>query len=202
LDRRQVLKLLALSSTLPAIPAELFAAFREIHSGLGSVPSLKVLSPHEDATVSVMAEMIVPATETPGAKDVRVNEFVDHILADWYFEEDRARFLAGLADVDTRAQNLFHKDFVDASPAQQSEILRELGENMAEAKAALADGPRGYRGALPEPQNNFYFMFRQLVLTGYFTSEAGFTQQLHEEIIPGRFDGCLTLNSSTTTKGN
>jgi len=65
-----------------------------------------------------------------------------------------------------------------------------------------ASGPRGYRGSPPEPQHNFYLMFRQLTLVGYFTSEPGFTKELHEEIIPGRFDGCVPLAPETRTKGS
>jgi hypothetical protein len=149
-----------------------------------------------------MAELILPQTDTPGAKAVRVNEFIDHIVADWYSDQDRVRFLAGLADVDARTQGLFKKDFVDASAEQQSEILRALGEEMAQAREALATAPRGYRGADPEPDDNFYFMFRQLTLTGYFTSEAGFTQQLREEIIPGRFDGCIPFEARTPSKSS
>ena len=64
-----------------------------------------------------MADLIIPATETPGAKDVRVNEFIDHIVADWFTDEERAGFLAGLDEVDVRTQNLFQKTFVDASLA-------------------------------------------------------------------------------------
>ncbi|MGB7845063.1 MAG: gluconate 2-dehydrogenase subunit 3 family protein [Candidatus Acidiferrum sp.] len=201
MDRRDALKLLALGSALPAMPVELLSAFREIHEGLVAAPALKVLSPHQDSTVTTMAELIIPATDTPGAKAARVNEFIDRILADWYSEEDRTHFLAGLANVDARTQSLFQRDFADASPAQQSDILRSLGEEMSEAAAALAAAPRGYRGSSPEPEHNFYFMFRQLTLTGYFTSEAGFTLQLHEEIVPGRFDGCVPFTPSTETKG-
>jgi hypothetical protein len=202
LDRREALRLLALGTALPAFPASVLAAFRGVHAGLPAAASLKVFNAHQDATVTTMAELIIPATDTPGAKDVRVNEFIDHIVADWYSDEDRARFLTGLADVDTRTQNIFQKNFVDASPAQQAEILRALGDEMAAATAAVADGPRGYRASEPEPEGNFYLMFRQLTLTGYFTSEAGFTQQLHEEIIPGRFDGCVPFDSSAAGKGN
>jgi glucoside 3-dehydrogenase (cytochrome c) hitch-hiker subunit len=160
-----------------------------------------VLSPHQDATVVAMAELIIPRTETPGAKDTRVNEFIDHILADWYADEDRARFLSGLADVDTRTQNLFGKNFIEASAEQQSEVLRSLGDELAQATAALANAPRGYRGSEPEPDGNFYLMFRELTLIGYFTSEPGFTQQLREEIIPGRYDGCVPLLAPTSGKG-
>jgi len=201
LHRREVLKLFALGSALTAMPIELLAAFREIHAGLTAVPALRVFTPHQDATVIAMAELIIPATETPGAKAVRVNEFIDHIVADWYSDEDRAQFLTGLAEVDTRTQTLFQENFVDASPAQQTEILRSLGDEMSEATAVIANGPRGYRAAPPEPESNFYFMFRRLTLTGYFTSDAGFSLQLHEEIIPGHFDGCIPFDSPAPTKG-
>jgi glucoside 3-dehydrogenase (cytochrome c) hitch-hiker subunit len=200
LDRREVLKLLSVSSAPFFLPTQLLAAFREIHAGLPAGPALKAFNAHQDATVTAMADLILPATETPGAKAVRVDEFIDLIVAVWFLDEERARFLAGLADVDKRTQNLFQKNFVDASSEQQSEILRSLGDDMAAEANTLASGPRGYRGSLPEPEDNFYFMLRQLVLVGYFTSEAGFTQQLHEEIIPGRFDGCVPAASSTPAK--
>lgn len=202
MDRREVLKLLALNSALPALPSHLLVALREVHASLPPAAALKILSPQQDATVAAMAELIIPRTETPGAKDTRVDEFIDRILADWYSDEDRARFLAGLADVDARTQKLFSQNFADASLEQQSEILRALGEEMAQAAAALAAGPRGYRGSAPQPETNFYLMFRQLILVGYFTSEPGFTEQLHEEIIPGRFDGCIPLPPAAQTKGS
>ena len=202
MDRRELLKFVALGTALPAMPAEVLAALREVHAGLASNPPRKVFTAHQDATVATMAELIIPATDTPGAKAARVNEFIDHIVADWYSGEERARFLAGLADVDSRAQSQFQKNFVDASLAQQSEILRALGAEMAHATAVLATAPRGYRGSTPEPEDNFYFMFRQLTLTGYFTSEAGFTLQLKEVIIPGRFDGCVPIDSPAQSKGS
>jgi Gluconate 2-dehydrogenase subunit 3 len=149
-----------------------------------------------DATVSAMAERIIPQTNTPGAKAVHVNEFIDVILTEWYSEEDRARFLAGLASVDARTKQVFGKAFVDATPPQQTSILELLGNEMAQAFSALASAPRGYRGSDPEPEDNFYFMFRRLVLTGYFTSEAGLIKQLHEEIIPGHYDGCTPTSAS------
>ena len=202
MQRRDVLKLLAIGSAFPSIPPPLLAGCRVLHASLTETTKLKILSPHQDATVTVMAELIIPRTETPGAKDTNVNLFIDRVLADWYTEGERARFVAGLADVDARAQALFEKNFVDAAGAQQAEILRSLGEGLAEAMAVVANGPRGNRGAAPEPAGHFYLEFRKLVLMGYFTSEAGFSQQLGEEIVPGRFDGCAPLQSSTPIKGS
>jgi len=184
------------------MPPQLLAAFQRIHANLPQAPALKTLSAHQDATVTAAAELLLPATDTPGAKAARVNEFIDHILADWYSEEDRKRFLDGLSDMDARAQKLFGKDFVALSSEQQAEVFRLLGDELALALEALASAPPGYRGEAPEPENNFYVMFRELALTGYFTSEIGATQALHEVIIPGRFDGCTPMASSTEQKGS
>lgn len=202
MQRRELLKLLAIASALPAVPSSLLAACREIHASLAETPALKILSPHQDAAVTAMAELIIPRTDTPGAKDTHVNLFIDHIVADWYSDEERKQFLAGLAAVDSRTQLLFQRNFVDASAAQQIAILRSLGDELAQAAAAVANGPRGYRGSPPQPENNFYLQFRELALTGYFTSEAAFTQQLHEEIIPGRFSGCAPVSSAAQSKGS
>lgn len=202
MDRRAALKLLAAGSAVSAMPPQLLAAFQRIHANLPQAPALKTLSAHQDATVTAAAELLLPATDTPGAKAARVNEFIDHILADWYSEEDRKRFLDGLSDMDARAQKLFGKDFVALSSEQQAEVFRLLGDELALALEALASAPPGYRGEAPEPENNFYVMFRELALTGYFTSEIGATQALHEVIIPGRFDGCTPMASSTEQKGS
>jgi hypothetical protein len=104
-----------------------------------------------DATVTAIAELIIPQTDTPGAKAVRVNQFIDVILAEWYSDEDRAKFLAGLVDVDVRTQLGFGEKFVDVSPLQQDCILAQLGDGMVQAVTALASSPRGYRGVDPEP---------------------------------------------------
>lgn len=195
MQRRELLKLLAIGSTLPVIPTPVLAACRQVHASFAHSPSLKVLSAHQHATVTVMAELVIPRTSTPGAKDTRVDLFIDHIVADWYSDDERALFLKGLDSVDSRTQSLFQKHFVDASPDQQAEILRSLGDELAQAADALAHRAPGYRGSPPEPENNFYWQFRRLTLIGYFTSEVGFTQQLHEEIVPGSFDGCAPVEA-------
>jgi hypothetical protein len=90
--------------------------------------------------------------------------------------------------VDSRAHAQFGKDFVDCSSGEQSDIMVGLGMEMAKAKE--------HNGSLPDflasAPLSFYAIFRQLTLTGYYTSEAGATQELHFEMIPDRYDGCAT----------
>ncbi len=140
-----------------------------------------------------MAELILPKTETPGATDVGASEFIDLILTEWYDEPDRARFLNGLADVDVRTKALFGKDFVDASPDQQADILTWLGEKMIAEADASGTVPRQRRRSSQGSSRNFYSMLRRLTLTAYYTSEAGATAELHFQLIPDSHDGCADV---------
>lgn len=186
MHRREVLRLLATGSLLQLAPANLFAVRREARGFIESQTSPRTLNAHQFATVKAMAEMIIPRTDTPGASEAGVAEFIDLMLTEWYDEAERGRFFSGLANVDSRSHARFAKDFVDCSSHQQSDILTALGKTMVEERKENAPRVRG-RGAMP---SNFYAMFRYLTLTGYYTSEAGATQELHFEMIPDHYDGC------------
>jgi gluconate 2-dehydrogenase gamma chain len=185
--RREVLRLLATGSLLQLAPPNLFAVLREARSLIQSQSLPRTLNAHQHATVKAMAEMIIPRTDTPGASDVGVAEFVDLILTEWYEEAERTRFLSGLVEVDSHGQTVFGKDFVDCSPLQQSDILMALGEKMTEE---VGEQPRLMRRRGVSTSANFYAMLRHLTLTAYYTSEAGATDELHFEIIPGSYQGC------------
>jgi gluconate 2-dehydrogenase gamma chain len=191
MNRREALRLLATGTAIQLAPSNLFAVLREARALIGMQTTARTLDPHQYATVTAIAELIIPKTETPGATDVHVGEFIDLIVTEWYNPEERTRFLNGLADVDSRTQSLFGKTFVESSPRQQGEILTALGEQMAEEADALEDHARQYRGSPPGPNQNFYNMLRGLTLTGYYTSEAGASRELDFQIIPGRYDGCV-----------
>lgn len=193
MERRQILKLFASAAMLPAASGNFYGVLRAIHDSIPAGGALKTLDAHQHATVSAMTDLIIPRTQTPGAVDARVPEFIDMILSDWSDDRSRDGFLQGLAAVDELSRESFGQDFIGCSPAQQAEILRLLGEGMARDAQKIAANPRGGRGGLPEPYGNFYFTFRQLVLTGYFTSEVGAAQQLHFQVIPEHIDACAAL---------
>ena len=135
MHRRQALRLLASAATLPLLSREAFSLFQAVHDQLPAQPVLKTLNPHQNATVTTISELIIPQTDTPGAKAARVNEFIDLILTEWYDEEEKSTFLTGLADVDAQALDLFSKDFVDCGEKQQIEILQALDDEVAAARA-------------------------------------------------------------------
>jgi hypothetical protein len=68
--------------------AALPAALPRIHIQVRGRP-LQALDPHQAETVATIAELILPATDTPGAREAQVPEFIDVILAEWYDDADR-----------------------------------------------------------------------------------------------------------------
>jgi glucoside 3-dehydrogenase (cytochrome c) hitch-hiker subunit len=190
MKRRELLRLLATGTAFQLAPRQLVVALGEARALLAGQSSARTLNAHQEATVKAMAEMILPRTDTPGAADVGATTFIDLVLTEWYDSVDRGRFLGGIADVDGRSNTLFGRNFVDCQAIQQSQMLVALGEKMAHDFAGVND-KRVPEGEFPV-DTNFYAMMRRLTLTAYYTSEAGATEELHFEIIPGNYEGCAT----------
>jgi hypothetical protein len=191
MQRRDVLRIFAAGAVLPVFSPELFALFRQAQPPPGY--TLRTLTPHQNDTVVAMAEQIIPATETPGAKGARVNEFIDVILTEWATLEERAHFLEGLADIDKQSQKLFGKNFVEASFEQQLTQLRAVDD--ATLAGRISRAHHGNHVSQPDTQlqGDFWEVFKRITVHGYYTSEVGFTQELKLQIIPGAQHGCMPL---------
>jgi hypothetical protein len=194
MQRRDILKMLATGAVLPVFSSPLAAFFREAQAQTGPGYKLRTLNPHQNATVVVMTDLIIPETDTPGAKGAGVNEFIDVILTEWATPEERQSFLEGLAGVDKQSRELFAKDFVDASPVQQVTLLRAMDDFAASERGQKHEK---HGNTVPDLdaqlKGNFYDVFRGITLHGYYTSEIGFTQELKLQIIPGAQHGCEKL---------
>src|SRR5271170_3559102 len=102
MQRREVLRLLAAGAAIPVLSPSLLAHLREAQAQTGADYRLRTLSPAQNAQVVIMTDLIIPVTDTPGAKAAKVNEFIDVILTDWAVDSEREAFLAGLAGVDKK----------------------------------------------------------------------------------------------------
>lgn len=190
MDRRSALGLLTATAAAAYAPDELLSIGRSLHQRILQ-GTRRVLNAQQDATLLVLTDLILPATDTPGAKAAGVNAFVDLLLAEWLDPEDRDRFLKGLADVDTRARAAFGKDFIQGSAEQQAALLVALDDEAARWKAS----PEATRG--PEP---FYRNLKWVTLFGYFTSQVGAEQEEHYAIIPGRYVPCAPADTLSPTE--
>ena len=125
-----------------------------------------------------MADIILPTTDTPGAKDVLVDRFIDKMVKECMEKEDQDRFLAGLnemADADGTA-------FGELSDEQKYELVAKADADLRERAENPQPGPPPFFGA-----------FKQMVLLGYFTSEEVGENVMAYDPMPGAYNGCVPL---------
>ena len=165
------------------------AATRE---GAGWRP--RTLSPEQCEAVLTIGEIILPETDTPGARAARVDRFIDAMLSDYYTPADRQRFLAGLERVEARARNAFGARFGALPAERQLALVQALNRQAFPARSAPASAPadtdvRTGQGRTPSAlggawhaddrgPGSFFRTVKELVLVGYYTAEIGATREL------------------------
>jgi Gluconate 2-dehydrogenase subunit 3 len=137
-----------------------------------------VFTAHQNATVIELSELIIPQTDTPGAKAAHVNEFIDSVLARAKADE-REKFLAGLAWIDERTTRDHQKKFIDCTPEQQTALLTAISMPAATTGADA-------QGAA------FFTAIKSMTIVGYYTSEVGVRQELGDDgtLFFAEFKGC------------
>lgn len=136
-------------------------------------------SAEQAETVATLADVILPATDTPGARDVNVHRFIDAMVGEGFLPDDQTRFLNGLSGFMQHVQDAHQAAFPDLTPEQQTAEV-----------ATLDTDTFGPTAPPPNPDApSFYRMLKELVLTGYYTSEVGATQELKYNMVPGYYDG-------------
>jgi hypothetical protein len=120
------------------------------------------LNEHELATIAVLCDIILPATDTAGsAGEAGVPEFVEFIVKD--LPSNQLPLRGGLMWLDTAANQRFNTVFKDCSNEQQMAIVEDI--------------------AYPDPDNKkptmgpgikFFSLIRNLTVTGYYTTKMGF----------------------------
>lgn len=173
INRREAIKRagLALGAAISASTLAGVAHAQAGRSGASWKPAN--LNRRQAATAGAIAERILPKTDTPGALDVGVPEYMDVMYGDYLTKEEKSNFGKGLNDINKRARKAHKKHFADLSDAQQDVLIRELAkDNDKETRA-------------------FYRKVRELTLVGYFTSKEVGMNVLKYDPIPGMYKGCI-----------
>ncbi len=127
-----------------------------------------------------LTEAIIPATDTPGAKDVGAHLFVLMMIDDCYNPEDQEKFIAGMKQFEEMAKKRYGKSFSSITPAQQNEWLSELQNSKGEKDNTAA---------------SFYHSTRGLTIQCFTGSKYYLTKVHVYEMVPGRFHGCVPVKS-------
>jgi hypothetical protein len=218
--RRNALKALGATAgaatLLPWLSDEGLAAFADVQKAKAA-PALRVLTPAQYVTVEHLVEAIIPTDErSPGAKDARVADYMDLLLA----EADgglRQDWLAGLAALDAESTRRFGRAFARLDPAQTDALLADVSRY--ETPKPVADPalqvPRNeepkpqppqvdtllgdvgrHRGSRRSQLETFFANTKQATIHGYYTSEIGIHKELRYKgnKVLLEFVGCLTVD--------
>lgn len=130
-------------------------------------------------TVTALADVILPAGDgSPAASEVGVPEFIETMVAEVYSEEQQGEFLEGLDKFAGDYRTELQADYFDGEDTDKYDFAYHQN------RLAVEEDPSS---------NPFVLTFKELTLLGYFTSEAGATEVLQYEAVPGRYDGCVPL---------
>lgn len=175
MNRREAISSVALLLGGTILGAEAFLS--------GCKPSAKevVFAPTDIAYLDEIAETILPATKTPGAKAAKVGEFMSVMVKDCYEEKDQKIFMEGMDKLNDASKKKNSKSFMESTPQQRHDLLVELDREAKEYQKTKKK----------EDPNHYFRQMKELTLLGYFTSKVGATEALRYEAVPGRYDGCI-----------
>lgn len=140
---------------------------------------LQLSRDHEKA-LAALTETIIPTTDTPGAKDISAHLFVLLMVDDCYAREEQEAFMQGFDAFLKQVQTKYNKPFEDCDQAQKETFLTALEKDQEDN----------------QPVHSFYKSAKGLTVFGYTTSQYYLTKVKGYNIIPGKYQGAVPVNST------
>lgn len=144
---------------------------------------------NKENLIEEIAETILPATESPGAKDAKVHEFVIAMLMECTEVKSQYNFIRGLKNLEDLTQKQFNKDFIACNIEERIHILTAMEHDEKSVSGIVQRIKQKIMG------NGFIYMMKYYTVLGYCTSEIGATKGLAYDYIPGSYVACMPLNA-------
>jgi len=149
-------------------------------------PDLAFLDAHQPLLAD-LAETIIPATDTPGAKEAMVHTTVIAMIKEVADRKTKNIFIDGLKEVESHSGSKYGKSFSALTPVQQQKVVayfREAGKN--------------YSGMMGKIKNkfigkSFFHILKEYSTIAFCTSKTGATKTLAYNYIPGGYLPCMPM---------
>ncbi|MEH6558100.1 MAG: gluconate 2-dehydrogenase subunit 3 family protein [Oceanicoccus sp.] len=188
MNRRETLKMAAV--VLGGVLSESLSA--AVMAGVS--PSGKVSRQLFDAsgrkTLEILAELIIPETDTPGAMAAGVPDFIEVMVSDWYTDTERNVFLEGLHELSEYCEKTYGKKINDCSNDEQVSAL-QWSEQESKKYPVKRSSPLS---RTIDEDSPFFTKIKELTVLGYYTSEVGAKQELRYNPMPMKYDGNLNFS--------
>lgn len=147
---------------------------------LNDTPNLVYLQQHQQ-TIAELADLIIPRTNTPGAKDAKVQDYIIFQLTKQSSKKTCNNFIEGLDSIMRNGFENYNKPFIELNKNQQASLLkhyendaRSTNEKIKKIKQKIFGKP-------------FFVTLKELTTVGYCTSLEGSTKGLAYAAIPGKY---------------
>lgn len=178
MDRRSALKQLAiLGGGIILAPSCTFDSERLSVA----LDNLNII-PEQEKLLAQVVNTIIPATDIPGGKELKLHQFVLIMVDDCRGKEEQKSFVEGLKELNPLSDNNYGKSFSDCDAKQREDLIAGvLGDNEQE------------QSNVPAVQK-FLSMTKRYAIQGFLTSEYIMTEVLPYKLVPGSFDGCVKIS--------
>lgn len=189
MDRRSALRRTGVLAGAAMVMPSLFSLLQACKQEPRLTWQPEFFSESEAKTVSAMVDMILPRTDTPGALDVKVDMFIDKVIAQTYGKDGQAHMRAELAAFNTTCEADFGAVFIHLDATKKREVL-------SAAEKTSGKLSRGVWGQAVGRQENigFYRSLKSMAIWAYFTSEEIGENVLNYDPVPGVYEGCKPLS--------
>jgi len=143
----------------------------------------------EARTISTLVDMILPRTDTPGALDVKVDMFIDLVIAKTYDKEGQDNMRAEIVAFNQDCKKNFGEIFIDLDEIKRSEVLR------AAEKSSGKFNPGVWGKTIGEQKHiGFYRSIKSTAIWAYMTSEEIGENVLNYDPVPGNYEPCKPVS--------
>lgn len=203
MNRRDALKSFALSTgtvvSAGTVASLLQSCQSQSETSLNWTPQF--FTPDEAAIISRSADIIIPRTDTPGALDVAVPQFIDLLYKDVFTDKQAIPFKQGIAIFNLRHQQQHRGKFLQADAEQQMGFVESLYTLPQTEEQRLIELIKAKNPGSEQKSDHALYTFlvslRELTIKAYFTSESVGEQHLSYLPIPGEYDGDYKADGNT-----
>ncbi len=154
----------------------------------------EILNINQARLVTSLVDTLLPKTETPGAIELSVDQFIDLVIANIYDEAGQEKILSEIDAFNARCKEEMGEFFADLSNQERDQVLRKEEKHNPKFNGRIWGGVVGDQKPV-----GVYRTLKSLALWGYFSSEAIGENVLSYDPIPGAYLGCIPLEDVGNT---
>lgn len=181
MKRRTVFKHLAMATAAAWVLPSCISDPKKVSLALNRLQ----ITGDEEALIGDIAAVLIPATDTPGAREVQAHLFTLVMVDDCLPKKDRDQYLNGMRNFDNALKKVTGKSFTGATAEQRLDMLTAF---------------EGKMEAVDKDVKMFYSKTRGYIIQGYTSSQHFLTDVKPYKLVPGpNYNGCASVSPEQKT---